>query len=165
MWIFADVLLHAFSGFHFFSLLVISDIVGARYWFSSPIHSFIHQLSTCLLQGLCTCRFLPCDALFKDSFHLSLDFTHQKYFYDDCLITAVSPHLHHFLVHYIALLFFIELTSTWPSFIHSVSSVTQSCPTLCNPMDCSTPGFSVHHQLPELVQTHVHWVGDAIHLK
>ena len=42
------------------------------------------------------------------------------------------------------------------------SSVTQSCPTLCNPMDCSTPGFHVHHQLPELAQTHVHQVGDTI---
>ena len=41
-------------------------------------------------------------------------------------------------------------------------SVTQSCPTLCNPMDCNTPGFPVHHQLLELTQTHVHWVGDAI---
>ena len=36
------------------------------------------------------------------------------------------------------------------------SSVIQSCPTLCNSMDCSTPGFPVHHQLPELAQTHVH---------
>ena len=42
------------------------------------------------------------------------------------------------------------------------SSVTQSCLTLCNPMDCSTPGFLVHHQLLELAQTHVHWVSDAI---
>ena len=42
------------------------------------------------------------------------------------------------------------------------SSVTQSCPTLCNPMDCSTPVLPVHHQLPQLTQTHVHWVGDAI---
>ena len=41
-------------------------------------------------------------------------------------------------------------------------SVAQSCPTLCNPMDCSMPGFPVHHQLPELAQTHVHPVGDAI---
>ena len=41
-------------------------------------------------------------------------------------------------------------------------SVPQSCPTLCDPMDCSMPGFSVHHQLPEIAQTHVHWVGDAI---
>ena len=42
------------------------------------------------------------------------------------------------------------------------SSVTQLCLTLCNPMHCSTPGFPVHHQLPELAQTHVHRVGDAI---
>ena len=42
------------------------------------------------------------------------------------------------------------------------SSVAQSCPTLCNPMDCSRPGFPVHHQLPELTQTHVHHIGDAI---
>ena len=44
----------------------------------------------------------------------------------------------------------------------SVSSVTQSCPTLCGPMNCSTPGFPVHHQLSESIQTHVHCVGDAI---
>ena len=41
-------------------------------------------------------------------------------------------------------------------------SVAQSCPTLCDPMDGSTPGLPVHHQLPEFTQTHVHWVGDAI---
>ena len=40
------------------------------------------------------------------------------------------------------------------------SSVVQSCPTLCDPMDYSTPGVLVHHQLPELAQTHVHQVGD-----
>ena len=44
----------------------------------------------------------------------------------------------------------------------SCCSVTQSCPTRCDPMDCSTPGFPVLHQPPELAQTHVHWVGDAI---
>ena len=42
------------------------------------------------------------------------------------------------------------------------SSVTQSCPTLCDTMNCSTPGLPVHHQLPEFTQTHVHRVGDAI---
>ena len=42
------------------------------------------------------------------------------------------------------------------------SSVAQSCPTLCNPIDCSKPGLSVHHQLPESTQTRVHCVGDAI---
>ena len=46
-----------------------------------------------------------------------------------------------------------ELWQTSVQFSHSV---------LCNPMDCSTPGFPVHHQLPKFAQTHVHWVGDAI---
>jgi len=45
---------------------------------------------------------------------------------------------------------------------HQFSSVTQLCPTLCDPMNCSTPGLPVHHQLPESTQTHVHRVGDAI---
>ena len=42
------------------------------------------------------------------------------------------------------------------------SSVTQSCPTLCDPMECSTPGFPVHHQLLEIAQIHAYWVSDAI---
>ena len=45
---------------------------------------------------------------------------------------------------------------------YSVSSVVQSCPTLCNPMNRSTPGLPVHHQLPEFTQTHVHRVRDTI---
>ena len=53
------------------------------------------------------------------------------------------------------------MLNKWKS--NQFSSVTQSCPqTLCNLMDCSTPGFPVHHQLPELVQTHVHQVSDAL---
>ena len=60
------------------------------------------------------------------------------------------------------------LTGLWTNwgqencFIISVSSVAQSCLTLCNPMDCSTPGFPVHHQLPEFAQTHAHRVRDII---
>ena len=42
------------------------------------------------------------------------------------------------------------------------SSVTQSCPTLCEPMNCITQVLPLHYQLPESTQTHVHWVGDAI---
>ena len=42
------------------------------------------------------------------------------------------------------------------------SSVTQLCTTICNPMNCSTPGFPVHHQLSKLAQTHVHQVSDTI---
>ena len=52
----------------------------------------------------------------------------------------------------------------WMSFcfFSQFSSVAQSRLTLCNPMDCNTPGFPVHHQLPEFTQTHAHWIGDAI---
>ena len=50
----------------------------------------------------------------------------------------------------------------WWYFLIHFSSVAQSCLTLCDSMDCSTPGFPVHHQLLELTQTHIHWVGDAI---
>ena len=42
------------------------------------------------------------------------------------------------------------------------NSVAQLCPTLCDPMNRSMPGLTVHHQLPEFTETHVHWVGDAI---
>ena len=42
------------------------------------------------------------------------------------------------------------------------SSMAQSCPTLCDPMNCSTPGLPVHHQLPQFTQTDVHQIGDAI---
>ena len=45
---------------------------------------------------------------------------------------------------------------------HQFISVAQSCSILCDPMDCSTPGFLVHHQLLELAQTHIHGIGDAI---
>ena len=53
---------------------------------------------------------------------------------------------------------------SFPAFTIEVqfSSVAQLCLTLCDPMNCSTPGLPVHHQLPESTQTHVHWVHDAI---
>ena len=54
-----------------------------------------------------------------------------------------------------------KLLSELPVFMF-ISSVAQSCLTLCDPMDCSTSGLPVHHQLPEFTQTHVHQVGDAI---
>ena len=58
----------------------------------------------------------------------------------------------------------LERLGTKSYFLSSVqfSSVTQSCPTLCDPMNRSTPGLPVHHQLPELTQIHVHRVSDAI---
>ena len=63
---------------------------------------------------------------------------------------------------------FVSVLSSVHMHTHSIigsiqfSSVAQSCPTLCGPMDCSMPGLPVHHQLPEFTQTHVHRVSDAI---
>ena len=61
---------------------------------------------------------------------------------------------------------FPTFSSIWDNIVLSCSvqfsSVSQSCPTLCDPMNRSTPGLPVHHHLPEFTQTHVHWVGDAI---
>ena len=63
----------------------------------------------------------------------------------------------------------LGMTATFSTFRFNIifpsvqfSSVAQSCPTLCNPMNRSTPGLPVHHHLPEFTQTHVHQVGDAI---
>ena len=62
----------------------------------------------------------------------------------------------------ICLLQLTNINTLLPSEVHQFSSVAQSCPTLCDPMDHSTPGLPVHHKLPEFTQTHVHWLGDAI---
>ena len=63
------------------------------------------------------------------------------------------------------IMFWGKNNTDWSTLIYTqFSSVAQSCLTLCNPMDYSTPGFPVHHQLPEPTQTHVHRVGDAIQL-
>ena len=58
----------------------------------------------------------------------------------------------------------VMITSSWMNLSRSYqfSSVTQSCPTLCDPMNCSTPRLPVHHHLPEFTQTHVHQVHDTI---
>ena len=53
-----------------------------------------------------------------------------------------------------------EILGSW--IVKCCCSVAQSCQTLCDPMDCSTPSFPVLHYLPEFAQTHVHWVGDSI---
>ena len=62
-----------------------------------------------------------------------------------------------------ASLWLLLIPNNWVvMYIHSIISVAQSCLTLCDPMDCSMPGFPVHHRLLELTQTHIHWFGDAI---
>ena len=81
-------------------------------------------------------------------------------------MAAIQSHLKVTLLTLVLLLFLTHLQSLPPvnSCWCSVSSVTQSCPILCNPMDCSMPGLPVLHQLPELAQIHAHRVSDVIHL-
>ena len=67
------------------------------------------------------------------------------------MLTSSPPPRHHFL---------IVTGFDHPSV--DFSSVAQSCPTICDPMDCSMPDLPVPHQLPEFTQTHVHWVSDNI---
>ena len=66
---------------------------------------------------------------------------------------------------FIFLLNVLNVTLYEGKLFHSVqfSSVAQSCPTLCDPVNCSMPDLRVHHQLPEFTQTHVHWVSDTFH--
>ena len=80
-----------------------------------------------------------------------------------CISVFLSDLLHSCIIGS-CFIHFIRTDSNEFFLISSVQfiSVAQSCPTLCNPMDCSMPGFPVHHQLPEFIQIHVHWVSDAI---
>ena len=55
-----------------------------------------------------------------------------------------------------------DIKKRWQEYTGQIRSVAQSCPTLCDPMNRSTPGLPVHHQLPEFTQTRIHQVGDAI---
>ena len=72
----------------------------------------------------------------------------------------------YFLVLIGSFLFFVEVLTmflcSFPKFSQSVSSITQSCPTICDPMNCHTPGFPVLHYFPGFAQSHVHWISDAI---
>ena len=60
------------------------------------------------------------------------------------------------------LVLIFQISVCWHPISQSVRSVAQSCPNLCDPMNCSIPGLPVHHQLPKLAHTHVHRVGDTI---
>ena len=81
-------------------------------------------------------------------------------------VPIVSPSIFHEVMGPDAMILVFWVLSYKPTFslsyfISQFSSVAQLCPTLCDPMNSSTPSFPVHHQLPQLAQTHVHWVGDA----
>ena len=92
--------------------------------------------------------------------------------FDDWFNVFISLQVSDFLFHYDSVLESFESVSKicpfhlshpicWCTAIHQFNSLAQSCLTLCNPTDGSTPSFCVHHNLPELAQTHVHWIDDA----
>ena len=88
----------------------------------------------------------------------------QNYFQVQYIFTAILNNIF-FLYNYIFLLSFLGCRYVFCIFLTSsvqFSSVAKLCPTLCDPMNCSTPGLPVHHQLPEFTQTHNHRVSDAI---
>ena len=77
--------------------------------------------------------------------------------YKEKIVTWNIPDLHRIILNKI---FANEFANEFAN--AKFSLVSHSCPTLCDPVDCSTPGFPVHHQLLEFTQSHVNWVGDAI---
>ena len=78
---------------------------------------------------------------------------------EGCWDWIVPLHAQIYILSYPSMWLYLDIRS-----LGSCCPVVQSCPTLCNPMDCSTPGFPVHYQFWEHAQTHVHWVSDAIQL-
>ena len=82
-----------------------------------------------------------------------------------CKFWILTPYQIWFAIifsHSVGWLFFNGILCCIEVFSVQFSSVAKSCPHLCHPMSCSTPGLPVHHQLPEPTQAHVHWVSDAI---
>ena len=102
---------------------------------------------------------------------LFLPLTEVELIYSVVLVARIFIHIYIFFLRFFSLIitrYWLQFPGLYSRtlliiyFSHQFSSVTHSCLTLCDLMDCSTPGLPVHHQLPELAQTPVHRVGDAI---
>ena len=112
-----------------------------------------------------TCAFLwiiaPCLELLPFSCFFNWLFYSQKQIL--LLLEAIPHHLGYATCSFFVFsLWHISVTAL-ATLKQCCCSVDKSCPTPCDPMNCSTPGFSVLHYLPEIAQTYVHWVSDAIH--
>ena len=126
------------------------NVVGRVKWCADGLTSVLRRLNNQTVKNVGSRSYIHC--MYKASLFLALQ-------------TGTSPYsLSLSFLTYKIWWMIVVRTESDNNMTHSVqfSSVAQSCLTLCNPMDCSTPGLSVHHQLPEFTQTHVHWFGDAI---
>ena len=113
----------------------------------------LHDLYKALLGGSAV-KYLPANA--ESRWGSSPGGRNGNPFSYSCLESSMDREAWYGTVHRVA------KSWTWLSDSVQFSSVAQSCLTLCDPMNCSTPGLPFPHQLPEFTQTHVHWVGDAI---
>ena len=95
---------------------------------------------------------IPEESIYKIKLNIFLRIVQQFTEEISCVITSISG----------LSCFLLLMGNQFPFSSIQFSSVAQSCPTLCDPMNHSTPGLPVHHQLPEFTQTLVHRVGDAI---
>ena len=94
--------------------------------------------------------------------HASLSITNSQSLLKLVSIKLVMTSNHLILCHPLLILLIpVKICKNYLTLVQ-FSSVAHSCPALCNCLDCSTPGFPFHHQLPEFTQTHVHRVSDAI---
>ena len=85
-----------------------------------------------------------------------------EYLLIDVTAVSASHSIYNKIAHIFSCYFIVLFRLLEDKLVSQIRSVAQSCPTLCDPMNPSTPGLPVHHQLPEFTQTHVHQVSDAI---
>ena len=131
-------------------------------WILKAIHSSIKKpfMDKCnkIMQDVYTLKTTKCcwEKLKKTQINRTV--CHKHGLNDLVLLSQISPKLIYIFnsIHIKTLADFQFLIE-----MDQFCSVAQSCPTLCNPVNCSTPGFPVHHQLLEFAQIHVYWVGDA----
>ena len=106
-----------------------------------------------------------CSFNWKTSFiKLCMCLRHSIFEYYCFPLSPQKIYMQFFILFFICLIISFIILILLYLYIHSVqfSSIAQSCPTLCDPMNHNTPGLPVHHQLLEFTQTHVHWLSDAI---
>ena len=133
------------------------------YCFPSRLHQFTfpHSLQYLLFADFSMIAILICVRwyfimIFKIFLYIvSSNYQNRKALFFSCLYSCLQSYEIYWSSK-------ILMAKNWWSSACCCCSVAQSCLTLCRPMDCSMPGFAVLHHLPELAQTHVHWVSDAI---